>query len=208
MLYGTGNRGAIVTAIMSDSPGPGISPPPGGIVFSYLEISPARTGTITGAEITFTVPQSWLDQHNFTPQDIVMFHYTGGQWVALPTTVVKSGNGQVYFSATTPSFSRFAIAGRIVPAAAAAQRPGLSFSDLIGPAAPGGAASPGQGAGEPQVVVPQPAVLASASTLDISRLPARDCCADRCRVCRARWFRLVRAEMVYPEAEPDALRGI
>ena len=44
MVYGTGNSGAIVTAIMSDSPGPGISPPPGCIVFSYLEISPARTG--------------------------------------------------------------------------------------------------------------------------------------------------------------------
>ena len=73
-----------------------------------------------------------------------MFHYTGGQWVALPTTVVKSANGQVHFSATTPSFSRFAITGRIVPAGAAAQRSGTSFSDLIGTAASGGASSPGQ----------------------------------------------------------------
>jgi PGF-pre-PGF domain-containing protein len=108
-VYGDGNSGVVVTATPVDGPPAGVSPAPGSNVYSYMEISPAHTGTVTGATLTFTVSQSWLDEHHLTPAQIVMYHYTGGQWVALPTTAVKSSNGQVYFSATTSSFSPFAI---------------------------------------------------------------------------------------------------
>jgi hypothetical protein len=81
-------------------------------VYQYLDLSPARYVTVTGAEISFVIPQSWLDDHHLAPQDIVMYHRVGTTWQALPTRLVRSVNGQVYFTATSPGFSRFAITGQ------------------------------------------------------------------------------------------------
>jgi PGF-pre-PGF domain-containing protein len=110
VVTGTGNSGIIVTATEVPASGLGEQPPQS-IVYKCLEITPARYGTITGAVITFTVPQSWLEEHRLTPKDIVLYHIVGNEWQALPTTVVKTANGQVYFSAASPGFSRFVIAG-------------------------------------------------------------------------------------------------
>jgi len=110
VVTGTGNSGIIVTATEVPASGLGEQPPQS-IVYKCLEITPARYGTITGAVITFTVPQSWLEEHRLTPKDIVLYHIVGKEWQALPTTVVKTANGQVYFSAASSGFSRFVIAG-------------------------------------------------------------------------------------------------
>ncbi|MCK9581058.1 MAG: PGF-pre-PGF domain-containing protein [Methanoregula sp.] len=109
-VTGTGLGGLIVTGTVRGSTGTNIPPPPG-IVYQYIDLVPARFTTITGTTITFTVPLAWLDEHHMTPQDIAMYHSVNGQWVALPTTVVSSSNGIVTFSATSPGFSLFAIAG-------------------------------------------------------------------------------------------------
>jgi len=119
VVTGTDVRDMVVTVISSDNSGEKLPRPPGRIVYVYLLITPLHYGTITSATISFTMPQSWLDEKHVSPQDIVMYHYTGGQWVALPTTVVKTGNGHVYFTATTPSFSWFAIGVTENPSAVA-----------------------------------------------------------------------------------------
>lgn len=111
VVTGTGIRDTIVTATEASGPGLNTQSPPG-TVYLYLDISPARYGTITGATITFTVPQVWMTEHHLTPQDIILYHNVGTGWQALPITIVKTQNGQVYFSATSPGFSRFAIAGK------------------------------------------------------------------------------------------------
>jgi PGF-pre-PGF domain-containing protein len=111
VVTGTGNSGIIVTATEASGPGQDIPLPPG-IVYQYLDITPARYGTITGAEISFVVPQFWLDEHHLTPQDIVMYHNVGTSWQVLPTRLVKSANGQLWFTATSPGLSRFAITGQ------------------------------------------------------------------------------------------------
>jgi len=160
-VYGNGNSGAVITATAVDGPPAGVSPPAGSTVYSYLEISTVGTGTLNGAEITFTVSQSWLDEHHMNMEDVVMYHYTGGQWVALPTIVLKTANGQVYFNAVTPSFSRFAIGARINPLASATQTPVQSFGDMAGTSASPLAGSARQaGAGFP-AAEPQPATAAS-----------------------------------------------
>jgi hypothetical protein len=87
--------------------------PPAGNVFAYMEITPARATTITEAVISFAVPLSWLEENHLSPQNVVMNHQVGKTWTALPTTFVKTENGQVYYTAKSPGFSRFAITGVI-----------------------------------------------------------------------------------------------
>jgi len=113
-VTGTGIDGLIVTSTEASGPGNEVAPPPG-IVYEYLDITPARYTTITGAQIAFTVPQSWLDANHLSAQNVVLYQNTGKTWQALPTTFVKTVNGNLYFTATSPGFSRFAITGQVAP---------------------------------------------------------------------------------------------
>lgn len=109
-VTGSGISGLIVTGTAESSLNTTIPQPPG-IVYQYVTLVPARYDTITGATITFAVPAAWLTEHHMTPQDVVLYHYTGSTWEALPTTATATVNGFVTFTATTPSFSLFAISG-------------------------------------------------------------------------------------------------
>ena len=110
-INGTGVMELIVTSTRAPGPGTGV-PPPAGIVLEYLDLTPARYTTISDAQISFFVPQSWLDENHLTPQDVVLEHSTGAGWVELPTGFVRTSGGNVYFVATSPGFSRFAIVGK------------------------------------------------------------------------------------------------
>ena len=109
-VTGTGIKTFVVTGWKQSSPGSGIPPAPG-TPYQYVDLVPARFEEITGANITFSVPQTWLDEHGFTPEDIVMYHYNGTVWEALPTWVVDDSGTTVTFTATSPGFSLFAITG-------------------------------------------------------------------------------------------------
>jgi len=84
---------------------------PPGIVFQYISLVPARYDTITNAVINFTVPLSWLDENHIDPKSIVLYRQTANGWEALPTTVLYTKDGTVYFSAESAGFSLFAITG-------------------------------------------------------------------------------------------------
>ncbi|KLK88177.1 hypothetical protein SZ63_03765 [Methanoculleus sediminis] len=109
-VTGTGLEMLIVTGWKQSSPGAGIPPAPG-TPYQYIDLVPARFETITGANITFTVPAAWLEEHGFTPEEIVLYHYNGTAWEALPTTIESVTGTTVTFTATTPGFSLFAISG-------------------------------------------------------------------------------------------------
>ena len=109
-VTGTGLKTFIVTGWKQSSPGAGIPPAPG-IAYQYIDLVPARFENITGAIITFIIPVAWLDEHGLSPEEIVMYHYNGTAWEALPTTVERTGGGEATFTATSPGFSLFAISG-------------------------------------------------------------------------------------------------
>jgi len=66
-----------------------------------------------GATIQFTVTQAELDAMHVQAGDIALLHQVNGQWVALTTTLVSHSGSTYTFSAQTPSFSYFAVAGRV-----------------------------------------------------------------------------------------------
>ncbi|PKL57450.1 MAG: hypothetical protein CVV35_00110 [Methanomicrobiales archaeon HGW-Methanomicrobiales-6] len=109
-VTGTGLKSFIVTGRTQSSPGTGIPPAPG-TPYQYVDLVPARFEEITGATITFTIPQTWLDEHGFTPEEIVLYRYNGTAWEALPTTIENGTGTAVTFTATSPGFSLFAISG-------------------------------------------------------------------------------------------------
>jgi PKD repeat protein len=111
IITGTGITGLIVTGTVKPRPDDGPYPP--GIVYQYIDLVPARFSSITGAEIFFSVPQSWLDQHQLAPKNVVLYHLTGDGWVALLMKILETKDGHIYYSTTSPGFSLFAIAGTL-----------------------------------------------------------------------------------------------
>ena len=144
-VTGTGTSGLIITGRMQSSPGAGIPPAPG-IAYQYIDLVPARFEEITGANITFSVPAAWLEEHGFTPGEIVMYHYNGTAWEALPTWVVDNSGSTVTFRATTPGFSLFAITGIRDESAVTTPTPQTTSSAVAQPTATQTTAAP---AGEP-----------------------------------------------------------
>jgi hypothetical protein len=110
VVTGTKLPDLIVTGTVQHDPADNQTAPPG-TVFQYISLTPARYGTISDAVIFFSVPQAWLDANHIDPKSIVLYHLTTNGWEALPTMVLYTKDGTVYYSAQTASFSLFAIAG-------------------------------------------------------------------------------------------------
>jgi PGF-pre-PGF domain-containing protein len=87
---------------------------PEGEVFSYLSIraSGIYRANLKRAEIKFQVNRSWLKENNISKNTVVLTRSTGGRWIALPTQVVDEDPKSIYYEATAPGFSYFAITGK------------------------------------------------------------------------------------------------
>jgi PKD repeat protein len=109
VVSGTGITGLIVTGFVRSTPDD--SPLPPGTVYQYADLVPARFNTIRSAEISFSLPQEWLDEQKIAPGSIVLYRRTAGSWNALPTRVLNAKDGTVNYAAASPGFSLFAIAG-------------------------------------------------------------------------------------------------
>ena len=110
MVTGTKLSELIVTGTVQPGPGSDQTAPPG-TVYQYINLVPARYTSITKSVISFTVPQSWLDDNHIAPGSVVLYHQTANGWEALPTTVLSTKDGTVYFFAESTRFSLFAITG-------------------------------------------------------------------------------------------------
>src|SRR3989338_5538085 len=93
-----------------------------GSVYKYLEITKTnlQTSGISSATINFKVPKSWLTANNIDKNTIALNRYDSG-WTKLPTSILSEDSTYVYFTATSPGFSTFAITGT----------KGASFFDVI-----------------------------------------------------------------------------
>ncbi len=80
-------------------------------VYSYLSVTPKNlpAETITSVKMDFKVAKSWLTQNKLTESQIVLSRYNSGKWNELETTLLSSDDTTVYFRASSPGFSYFAV---------------------------------------------------------------------------------------------------
>lgn len=110
-VLGRGINGLVVTGTVLSGPGKNKAAAPG-TVYQYIDLEPAQYTSLDREMIFFTVPPSWLNANQISPQDIVLYQLDGNSWTALPTTFIKNEGTRVYYSAASPEFLRFAIAGQ------------------------------------------------------------------------------------------------
>jgi len=94
-----------------------------GKVYNYLEVNKTNItdDAIKSVIINFKVPKSWFTQNNISFDGVSLYRYTGNKWVLLSTLVDRMDNTSVYFKATSPGFSYFAIAAKPAPGTAVAR---------------------------------------------------------------------------------------
>lgn len=110
-MTGTGLGKNLVVTAMPRSTLPSAMAAPPTTVYQYMSISTSTiTGVVSETTLDFVVPQSWLTEHGFDEGDIVLLHNVEGTWQTLPTRLVSRSGDNVFYRATTPGFSYFAIA--------------------------------------------------------------------------------------------------
>lgn len=79
--------------------------------FGYLSINVNMDDSnIDNAKVTFKVDKSWLSENNIDRSNVKLARYHNG-WDSLPTEMSSEDGDYVYYTATTPGFSTFAIIG-------------------------------------------------------------------------------------------------
>jgi len=153
--------GIMVTIAPAGSGPAGLDAP----VYQYLVANLTYTtdDAIAEAVFTFDVPASWLEEQGLSPQDVALWRYHDGVWVSLPTEVIGTEGGRIFYRAVSPGFSYFAVAGgaAALPVAtetvpAAGSETGISPAETVS-VAPVNASAPGSPAAVGTEETPSPA---------------------------------------------------
>lgn len=89
-----------------------------GMVYNYLSIeSTAPASAVAEFRITFRVEKSWIEANDIDVSAITLNHYKNGAWTSLDTSQTSEDGVYIYFTATTPSLSYFAITAQALGAA-------------------------------------------------------------------------------------------
>jgi len=79
-------------------------------VYEYVSVTTKLAASnISQAQVQFKVPGSWLAEHGFSPQDVVLMRYFASSWGRMKTAAAGSDGSYYYYSADLPGFSVFAI---------------------------------------------------------------------------------------------------
>jgi PGF-pre-PGF domain-containing protein len=95
-----------------------------GAIYRYLEIVKENItdNDISSVTITFRVEKAWIAAQGINENTITLKRYNSenGGWISLPTAKVSEDATYVYFSATSPGLSYFAVSGTAMTPAPAA----------------------------------------------------------------------------------------
>lgn len=98
---------------LAEKPPAIVSDPPG-IVYRYLDISTELGDEdIDSVDIEFEVEKSWIVEVGIDESAVTLYEYDPetGTWDPLPTGKVGEDDTYIYYCATSPGFSVFAVAG-------------------------------------------------------------------------------------------------
>jgi len=124
--------GELTVLVSNTRPGSANSDPDG-VVYGYWDIDGSTiNGALNTATFNFTVTKAWLNQHNIAKDQVRMRHYTSGNWQTVTTQLVSETDSSVSYSASTGSFSAFAITGAADTAATATAPTGDNLFILLG----------------------------------------------------------------------------
>lgn len=86
---------------------------PSNSVYKYISVEKEKltNDDITSATIEFKVEKSWLKSKGFESNGVVLERFADGEWQELSTRMFKEDDDFVYFRASTPGFSYFAVTG-------------------------------------------------------------------------------------------------
>jgi len=97
------------------------STPQAGLIYSYFNLgSENLENQLDSLTIKFWVDRSWLEQNNVDLQTVKLMRYSDGDWQELSTQQSGESASSVYFSASSPGFSTFAIVAEQKPGPPAA----------------------------------------------------------------------------------------
>lgn len=101
-----------------DSRPAGVAADAPGVVYRYIVMyaENLEDSNIKSATIKFKIEKSWLEHNGLVASYAALYRYAGGVWNKLDTTQLDDDVLYVYYDATTPGFSYFAITAS--PAAA------------------------------------------------------------------------------------------
>ncbi len=91
--------------------------PAPGKVYRNMNIWVGNSGfsspeNLENAKISFRVNRTWIFENGIDKSTITLYHYNEENWNPLPTSLIGEDENYLYFTAETPGFSPFAIAGR------------------------------------------------------------------------------------------------
>ncbi|WP_210409200.1 PGF-pre-PGF domain-containing protein [Methanococcoides methylutens] len=89
---------------------------PPGIAYQHMNIWVGKAGFATETNIVdpvigFRVSKSWIVENDINETTITLCRNHDGKWTQLSTTILNEDMEYIYFEATTPGFSPFAIVG-------------------------------------------------------------------------------------------------
>ena len=89
---------------------------PSGNIYKYFDIwvssvSSSVPEDFSSATISFKVNKTWVMNNNINISSIVLNRYNDSVWTKLPTTLINQDADYLYYIASTPGFSPFAITG-------------------------------------------------------------------------------------------------
>ena len=83
-------------------------------VYLYLDIDAnVVDDDIDSLTINFKVAQDWFTRNNIDKNKVTLLRYYNDEWQTLTTTMISEDSSFVYFEATTPGLSTFAITGEL-----------------------------------------------------------------------------------------------
>lgn len=90
-----------------------VSPP--GEEYKYLKIDAENMteNDISSATVDVKVEKAWLESAGISADAVGLYRYHDGEWQQLVAEETEVDNTYVYYSATTPGFSTFAITGAV-----------------------------------------------------------------------------------------------